>query len=45
MEAFVLASRDNPAALALYSSTGGVEDEHEDGVVMFVYPGCAPADG
>ncbi len=36
-EAFVLTNRDNPAAIALYSSTGAIADDEEG--LLFVYPG------
>ncbi len=37
-EAFVLTNRDNPAAIALYSSTGAIADDEE--ALLFVYPGA-----
>jgi len=37
-EAFVLTTRDNAAAIALYSSTGAIADEEG---VLFVYPGSS----
>ena len=38
-EAFVLTTRDNPAAMALYSSTGAIANDEEE--VLFVYPGSS----
>jgi hypothetical protein len=39
VEAFVLTSRDNAPAIALYTATGGsIED---DAGLCFVYPGTA----
>ena len=38
-EAFVLTTRDNAAAIALYSSTGAIADDEEE--VLFVYPGSS----
>jgi aminoglycoside 3-N-acetyltransferase I len=38
-EAFVLTTRDNAAAIALYSSTGAIADDEEG--VVFVYPGSS----
>ncbi len=36
-EAFVLTNRDNPAAIALYSSTGATAEDEE--AMLFVYQG------